>query len=122
MPTTSKRPPSVLVSVLAAVACSFGCSRVDWEYGPPFASAETRGKLNYDNHCAQCHEAENLQLLKPPPKLDQLFHRQSLPSGAPVTEAEIRKVILEGRGTMPSFDQKLDKQQMDDLLKYLHTR
>lgn len=104
-----------------ALAC-FGCSRVDWEYGPPFASAETRGKLQYDDHCAQCHDAENLQLLKPPPKLDQLFRRPTLPSGAAATDQEVRKVVAEGRGTMPPFGTKLDKQQTDDLLKYLHTR
>jgi mono/diheme cytochrome c family protein len=122
MPTTRKRLTSVTALVFPVALACFGCSRVDWEYGPPFASAETRGKLHYDDHCAPCHEAENLQLLKPPPQLDQLFRRQSLPSGAPATDAEVRKVILEGRGTMPSFDRKLDKQQMDDLLKYLHTR
>jgi mono/diheme cytochrome c family protein len=90
------------------------------DYGPAFASAETRGELVYERNCSSCHDAQNLQLLKQPPKLVELFRHQTLPSGAPAMDEQVRKTILGGRGIMPPFEHTLDKQQINDLLKYLH--
>ncbi len=92
------------------------------DYGPAFASAQTRGELVYERNCSACHDAGNLQLLKQPPKLIGLFRHQTLPSGAAATEDQVRKTIVTGRGIMPPFERTLDKQQIDDLLKYLHKR
>ena len=97
-----------------------GCSRSNMDYGPAFASAETRGEIVYERNCSACHDADNLQLLKQPPKLKGLFDRKTLPSGAPATDDQVRKTILAGRGIMPPFEHTLDKQQVDDLLKCLH--
>ena len=97
-----------------------GCSRNNMNYGPAFASAETRGEVVYERNCSPCHDAQNLQLLKQPPKLTGLFQRRQLPSGAPTTDEQVRKTIVSGRGIMPPFEHTLDKQQVDDLLKYLH--
>lgn len=99
---------------------SFGCSRNNMDYGPAFASAETRGELLYERNCSPCHDAQSVQLLKQPPKLSGLFRQRALPSGAPTTDEQVRKTILGGRGIMPPFDHALDKQQIDALLKYLH--
>jgi len=98
----------------------FACSRDNMDYGPAFASAKTRGALVYERNCSPCHDAENLQLVKHPPKLTGLFHRQNLPSGAPATDEQVRKTIVGGRGIMPPFGQTLDQKQIDDLLQYLH--
>jgi mono/diheme cytochrome c family protein len=97
-----------------------GCSRNNMDYGPAFASAETRGEVVYERNCSACHDAENPQLLKQPPKLKGLFDRKTLPSGAPAKDEQVRKTILAGRGIMPPFEHTLDKRQVDDLLKYLH--
>lgn len=99
---------------------AFGCSRNNLDYGPAFASAETRGELIYEQNCSGCHNTENLQLVKQPPKLSGLFCQKALPSGVPATDEAVRKTVLSGRGIMPPFEHTLDKQQMDDLLKYLH--
>jgi mono/diheme cytochrome c family protein len=96
------------------------CSRNNMDYGARFASAETRGSVVYEKNCSQCHDAENLPLLKQPPKLKELFQKKELPSGAPATDEQVKKTILEGRATMPPFDRILDQKQIDDLLKYLH--
>ena len=106
-----------VVMVVAAGACS----RNNMDYGPMFASAETRGSVVYERNCSQCHDAENLPLLKQPPKLKKLFQKKTLPSGAPATDEQVRKTILEGRATMPPFERVLDQKQINDLLKYLHT-
>jgi len=98
----------------------FGCSRDNLDYGPAFASAETRGSVVYERNCSPCHDAENLQLLKQPPNLTGLFQKKALPSSAPATDEQVRTTVLAGRGIMPPFEHTLDKQQLDDLLKYLH--
>ena len=107
------------------IACAagvflFACSRGNMDYGPAFTSAETRGSVVYERNCRACHDAENLKLLKQPPKLIALFRHQTLPSGDPATDDQVRKTILGGRGIMPPFERTLDKHQIDDLLKYLH--
>jgi mono/diheme cytochrome c family protein len=107
-----------LAAMLGIALC--GCSRNNMDYGPMFASAEARGEVVYERNCSACHDAENLQLLKEPPKLKHLFERKNLPSGAPATDEQVRNTILAGHGIMPPFEHTLDKQQLDDLLKYLH--
>lgn len=102
-----------LTFVLLAALLS-GCSTRSEE-------TETRGHELFDLHCADCHKVTNPDLLKQPPGLDHLFMRKTLPSGAPANDPEVRKTILQGRGTMPAFDGRLREQDIDDLLKYLHT-
>lgn len=108
---------ALVVMGVVAVACS----RNNMDYGPMFASAETRGSVVYEKNCSQCHDAENLPLLKQPPNLKELFRKKTLPSGAPATDEQVRTTILAGRATMPPFKRILDQKQIDDLLKYLHT-
>jgi cytochrome c5 len=108
---------ALVVMVVPGVACS----RNNMDYGPRFASAETRGSVVYEKNCSQCHDAENLPLLKQPPKLKELFQKKTLPSGAPAADEQVRKTILAGRATMPPFEHILDPKQIGDLLKYLHT-
>ena len=107
--------------VFLAAAVAFGCSRNNMDYGPAFASAETRGSVVYERNCSACHDAQNLQLLKQPPKLNGLFQKKTLPSGAPATDEQVKNTILTGRGIMPPFERTLDRKQLDDLLKYLHS-
>ena len=119
----TRRRDRCLFAFFALVgAASSGCSRTNMDYGPSFASAETRGELVYERNCSPCHDTQNLQLLKEPPKLNGLFRHPTLPSGAPATDEQVRKTIADGRGIMPPFEHTLEKQQVDDLLKYLHRR
>ena len=83
---------------------------------------ETIGAAVYQQNCSACHDADNLELAKKPPKLAGLFQEKTLPSGQPATDEQVRKTILDGRGIMPPFKQTLDEGQVNDLLKYLHTR
>lgn len=99
---------------------------VIWSVGgfrstPHLSEAQEEGKAYYGENCAVCHEENQLQLKKVPPNLHGLFSRSKLPSGVPATDAEIRSVILKGRNTMPSFDQRLTEQQVSDIIAYLRT-
>ena len=80
------------------------------------------GSALYQQNCSACHDANDLQLVKKPPRLIGLFQKPALPSGAPATDQQVKKTILDGRGIMPPFKQTLDEGQVNDLLKYLHTR
>lgn len=82
---------------------------------------EAEGKHLYAVRCAHCHEENDLALKKAPPNLHGVFGRQSLPSGLPATDAEVRHNVLVGRGMMPGFAGRFDKDQMTSLLAYLHT-
>jgi mono/diheme cytochrome c family protein len=111
----------VLMIAIILTAAVAGCSRDNMDYGPIFASAETRGSVVYERNCAACHEAENLPILKQPPKLKGLFMQKLLPSGNPATDDQVRKTVLFGRATMPPFERTLHEKQISDLLRYLHT-
>jgi mono/diheme cytochrome c family protein len=71
--------------------------------------------------CAHCHRDNDLGLKKIPPDLHTIFTRPTLPSGAQATDAEVRRVVLVGRGLMPSFAGRFTDEQMAALLAYLHT-
>jgi mono/diheme cytochrome c family protein len=103
--------------LMTAVFSLIGCSRMDSTFG----GEEQPGKELFDLHCAPCHEAVNPDLKKPPPKLEGLFQAKTLPSGAPATDEQVRETIVLGLHTMPPFDHRLSSEDLDDLLKYLHT-
>jgi mono/diheme cytochrome c family protein len=93
-----------------------GCHHV-----PKLTAQEAEGKHLYQVRCAHCHEDNDLGLKKVPPDLHGVFNRSTLPSGAPATDAQVKKVILAGKGLMPAFTGRFDDAQMSALLAYLHT-
>jgi mono/diheme cytochrome c family protein len=84
------------------------------------SDVEVQGRWLYDDHCAECHENSHPELRKQPPNLHGLFLGKQLPSGAPTTEEQLRKTIIEGRGTMPAFDRRLREDEVKQLVAYLH--
>ena len=85
------------------------------------SDAEVHGRALFIFNCSPCHEDSNPQLKVQPPRLDRIFARGRLPSGEPPTDDQVRKTIIEGRGIMPAFDQRLSKDDVTDILKYLHS-
>jgi len=79
-----------------------------------------RGLDVFVANCAPCHEQALPGLKVQPPQLEGLFQKKKLPSGAPATDAQVRRTIMRGRGTMPAFDQRLSDEDLKDLLSYLH--
>ena len=103
----------VLVGFFAALI-SIACAQKQ-QVGNP----EIEGQALYEVHCAECHEKTNPELHKQPPNLHGLFLAKSLPSGAPATKEQVRKTIIEGRGTMPAFDRRLHEDEVKDIVTYL---
>ena len=63
--------------------------------------------------------------IRPAKKRSQLqgvFKRQFLSqSGMPANDERVGEMIVTGRNMMPAFGQVLSRQQVQDLLAYLHT-
>jgi len=107
---------SMLFAVLLVLLPAVACTR-----GEQLSNAEIHGQWLYDGHCAECHENPHPELHKQPPNLHGLFSHKTLPSGAPATDEQVRKTIIEGRGTMPAFDRRLREDDVKDLIiQYLH--
>jgi len=107
-----------LLAFLLFLSIFVACSKGD---GSQLTDAQMRGHALFDVHCADCHNGTNPDLMKQPPRLDRLFLAKALPSGAPANDSQVRTTIIHGRGTMPAFDGRLREEDIDDLLKYLHT-
>ena len=71
--------------------------------------------------CAHCHQDNDLNLKKIPPDLHGVFKHATLPGGAPATDSEVVRVVIAGKGLMPSFAGRFTDEQMADLIAYLHT-
>jgi mono/diheme cytochrome c family protein len=100
----------------AAAALLASCHRP-----PQLTPQQAEGKNLYDIGCAHCHEENDLHLKKVPPDLHGLFTRATLPDGAPATDAEVERILLSGKGTMPSFAYQMTGEQMHAVVAYLHT-
>ncbi|HVP50474.1 MAG TPA: cytochrome c [Terriglobales bacterium] len=116
----SRRSKVVIFAVTALVSLAALAGYL-WLGQTQFVGDEAQGQALFVLHCADCHENENSDLHKQPPKLEGLFRSKTLPSGAPATDAQVRKTIIEGRKTMPAFDQRLSEKDVDELVRYLHT-
>jgi mono/diheme cytochrome c family protein len=103
-----------LLAALALVAS--GCHSQ-----PELTPQQAEGQHLYAVRCAHCHEENDLALKPPPPNIHGAMAKPHLPSGAPATDAEVRRLVLQGKGNMPSFSGRFTEQQMAALLAYLHT-
>jgi len=108
-------PASALLGIGMAAGLA-GCHSV-----PVLTPQQAEGKHLYQIRCAHCHEDNDLALKKVPPDLHGLFDRKTLPSGIPATDAAVRQNVLTGKGMMPGFNGRFNKEQMAALLAYLHT-
>jgi mono/diheme cytochrome c family protein len=88
---------------------------------PALTPQQAEGKRLYDVGCAHCHEQNDLHLKKVPPNLHGLFNHTTMPDGTPATDEEVKRILLAGKGMMPSFAYQMTQAQMDALLDYLHT-
>jgi mono/diheme cytochrome c family protein len=81
---------------------------------------ENSGYQVFQGHCARCHYANSTEGYKGP-GLQALYKQPYLHSGAPANDDRVTSAIIHGRGVMPAFGDKLNEQQLADLIAYLHT-
>jgi cytochrome c2 len=80
------------LGIVSGLAFLAGCRSV-----PKLTPQQAEGKHLYAARCAHCHEDNDLALKKIPPDLHAVFKRPAFPSGAPATDAELRRVCSQGR-------------------------
>lgn len=110
------------IAMLGASTIVSGC-RPDLPPSKPLAELtpqEASGHAVFQSSCARCHYANSQDGLRGP-GLQALYKQRYLPSGAPANDDRVTSAIEHGRGMMPSFADKLDEQQLNDLIVYLHT-
>lgn len=106
--------------VLASTfACDVERRKSDAELG--LNTQQAAGRRIYDAECDRCHEPYSTRGKKGP-GLKEIFKHQYLSlSGLPANDERVTDIIRLGRKEMPGYSQKLDEQQIQDLLAYLHT-
>jgi mono/diheme cytochrome c family protein len=109
-----------LLYPLSSILCLTGCRSTPPP--TPLDQLNAQQRSGYDvfqTHCAQCHYDRVDESLHGP-SLISVFKKQSLHSGAPATDERVTETILHGRNLMPAVP-NLDRQDLNDLLAYLHT-
>lgn len=84
------------------------------------AAEVKRGKAIYNENCGICHYGAN-RAKKIGPGLKGIYKRGKFADGKKVNDEAMREWIVRGGVDMPSFEDALNKQQIDDLIAYLKT-
>jgi mono/diheme cytochrome c family protein len=103
------------------VAAAVGCRSLP----PPVPldqlnAQQMRGHAVFQAQCAQCHYDRRDASLHGP-ALVGVFKKPSLPSGAPANDDRVTATILNGKSLMPAMRDRMDAQDVADVLAYLHT-
>jgi mono/diheme cytochrome c family protein len=92
--------------------------------GAELQSAVARGEEVFFATCSVCHETETDEA-NVGPSLKGLFRKPSqvLADGTHLehTDDAVRRFILQGNSNMPPMDKALSRQDLEDVLAYLHT-
>jgi mono/diheme cytochrome c family protein len=100
---------SRLVALLGVLALAWTAAAADLEVG----------RKIYAQKCAGCHGADG----KGNPKMAEMLKVTipNLTNGPGKTEAELAKIISEGKPPMPSFGKSLSRAELGALVDYAHS-
>jgi cytochrome c5 len=105
--------------ILLLCACDVQRRKSDAELG--LTPQQSAGRKLYDQHCDRCHEPYSSRDKKGR-SLQGVFKKPFLSqSGMPANDERVGEMILTGRNMMPAFGQVMSKQQVQNILAYLHT-
>jgi mono/diheme cytochrome c family protein len=110
---------ALTLALASIVACDVERRKSDAELG--LNAQQAAGRKIYDAECARCHEPYSTRGKKGP-GLKGMFQNKFLSlSGLPANDERVSDIIRMGRKEMPGYSQKLNAQDLQDLLAYLHT-
>jgi mono/diheme cytochrome c family protein len=120
------KPGSIVVAA-AAIALSLaflaGCDverrKSDAELG--LNAQQAAGRKIYDAECGRCHEPYSSRGKKGPSLKGVFQHKYLSLSGLPANDDRVADIVRLGRNEMPAYSQKLNTEEVQDLLAYLHT-
>lgn len=110
---------ALLLAITSALACDVERRKSDAELG--LDAEQAAGRRIYDAECDRCHEPYSTRGKKGPGLKGIFQHKYLSLSGLPANDARVTDIILLGRKEMPSYSQKLNSQEIQNLLAYLHT-
>ncbi len=111
---------SVTIVLLAAsTGCEVERRKSDAELG--LNSQQSAGRKIYDAECYRCHEPYSTRGKKGPGLKGVFQHKYLSLSGLPANDERITDIVRLGRNEMPGYSRKLNSQELQDLLAYLHT-
>ncbi len=121
MRTTDLRRTTIgVVIVITIIVLLLGVIRA-LVITPQGALAQQGEALFQEVGCARCHDTDNREAGMAP-GLQGLFHHDRLPvSGRPATRENVRRQMESPYKSMPSFEDRLDKEEMNLLVDYLQT-
>jgi len=110
---------AAMVILSTTVACDVERRKSDTELG--LNAQQSAGRKIYDAECDRCHEPYSTRGKKGP-GLKGVFKSKYLSlSGLPANDDRVSDIVRLGRNEMPGYSQKLNQQDLQDLLAYLHT-
>ena len=108
-----------LLAMIFLSACDIERRKSDAELG--LNAQQAAGRKIYDDFCDRCHEPYSTRGKKGP-GLKGIFKHQYLSlSGLPANDERVTDIIHNGRNEMPAYGQRLNSDQIQELLAYLHT-
>jgi mono/diheme cytochrome c family protein len=110
---------ALLLAITSALACDVERRKSDAELG--LNPQQVAGRRIYDAECDRCHEPYSTRGKKGPGLKGIFQHKYLSLSGLPANDERVTDIILLGRKEMPSYSQKLNSQEIQNLLAYLHT-
>ena len=110
---------AAMVISLGAISCDVERRKSDAELG--LNAQQAAGRRIFDAECARCHEPYSTRGKKGPGLKGMFQHKYLSLSGLPATDERVTDIIRLGRNEMPGYSQKLNTQELQDLLAYLHT-
>ena len=114
---SKNRIASLLCAASTTAVFLLGC-----HYSPPLTAQQLEGQHLYNVRCQHCHGENDLALKPAPPDIRGILQRDKLPDGAPATDLAVRRIVLNGKGKMPSFAGRFTEDQMQALLAFLRSR
>jgi len=119
----TSHPLILAIAAALAMAATFACDierrKSDAELG--LNAQQAAGRKIYDSECDRCHEPYSTRGKKGPGLKGTFQHKYLSLSGLPANDERVSDIVRLGRKEMPGYSQKLDEQQIQDLLAYLHT-
>jgi len=109
---------ALAISLFAAAGC--GPNLPPSKPYEQLTESERVGYRVFQNNCARCHYANSTHGLHGP-GLQGLYKQSYLPSGAPANDDRVTAAVLHGRTNMPEFADKLNEEELVELIAYLHT-
>ena len=109
---------SYLPKLTFAIALSLGCVLTANSQSPAISKTQPvhAGQQLFTQKCFQCHSVLPDQVRFGP----SLYGALNKPHPRK-TDAQVRTILENGKGKMPSFKDVLSKQDTDNLLAYLHS-